>query len=263
MIVHKSQMTQMFTNRKCRLWCSIVLLLACSCTAGTLPAGETRSCASDYCRDVVEPALAGVFASWTRYMPDADAIGAACTNVDWRIVRKWRSRQREVWIGGTAPEGEGGAVWRLGVSRGTDGVFTLDGRLWPFASSPCAVTNACATNVHVRVVARAADAAAATVPIAAAKRLVAQAYALRQERKFPMASKTLRAAQASDPLDAWSAVERTFLEEDGEGAVEAAREGRMHPDVSVSQCRAAYLQLGATNEVRLIDRQLNKQTGGK
>ena len=216
------------------------------------------SCAADYCRDVVEPTLAGVFASWTRYMPDADAVAAVCTNVDWRIVRKRRSRQREVWIGGTAPEGEGGTVWRLGVSRGTNGSFSLDGRLWPFTSSPCAVTNTCATNAQVRVVARAADAAAAAVPIAEAKRLVAQAYALRQERKFPEASKTLRAAAASDPLDAWSAVERTFLEEEGEGAVDAAREGRAHPDVSVSQCRAAYLQLGATNEVRLIDRQLKK-----
>ena len=178
------------------------------------------SCAADYCRDVVEPTLAGVFASWTRYMPDADAVAAVCTNVDWRIVRKRRSRQREVWIGGTAPEGEGGTVWRLGVSRGTNGSFSLDGRLWPFTSSPCAVTNTCATNAQVRVVACAADAAAAAVPIAEAKRLVAQAYALRQERKFPEASKTLRAAAASDPLDAWSAVERTFLEEEGDGAVD-------------------------------------------
>ena len=215
------------------------------------------SCAADYCRDVVEPTLAGVLAArWTPRGPDAESLAAACTNVDWRIVRRRRSRVREVWIGGTAPED--GAVWRLGVSRATDGTFALDGRLWPFASSPCAVTNTCATNAQVRVVARAADAAAAAVPIAEAKRLVAQAYALRQERKFPEASKTLRAAEASDPLDAWSAVERTFLEEEGEGAVDAAREGRAHPDVSVSQCRAAYLQLGATNEVRLIDRQLKK-----
>ena len=214
-------------------------------------------CAADYCRDVVEPTLAGVLAArWTPRGPDAESLAAACTNVDWRIVRRRRSRVREVWIGGTAPED--GAVWRLGVSRATDGTFALDGRLWPFASSPCAVTNTCATNAQVRVVACAADAAAAAVPIAEAKRLVAQAYALRQERKFPEASKTLRAAEASDPLDAWSAVERTFLEGEGDGAVDAAREGRAHPDVSVSQCRAAYLQLGATNEVRLIDRQLKK-----
>ena len=260
MIDHKSQLAQMSINCKCKLWCSIVLLLACSCTAGTLLAGGTRSCASDYCRDVVEPALAGVFAAWTRPAPDAGRVAAACTNVDWRIVRKRRSRRSEVWIGGTAP-GDG-AVWRLGVSRETDGSFALDGRMWPFASSPCAVTNTCATNVQVRVAARAADAAAAAVPIAEAKRFVEQAYALRRERQFPKASKALRAAQASDPLDAWNAVERTFLEDDGEGAVEAAREGRARPDVSVSQCRAAYLQLGATNEVRLIDRQL-KQSGDK
>ena len=217
-------------------------------------------CAADYCRDVVEPALAGVFASWTRHMPDAGAVAAACTNVDWRIVRKRRSRQREVWIGGTALED--GVVWRLGVSRQTDGSFALDGRLWPFASSPCAVTNTCATNVHVRVAARAADPAAAAAPLAEARRLVKQARQLRLAQKFPEASKTLRAAQESDPLDIWSAVERTFLEEDGEGAVDAAREGRVHPDVSVALCRTAYLQIGATNEVRLIDRQL-KKTGDK
>ena len=252
MIVHKYQLTQMFTNSKYKLFVGIMLLAACACVADP---------AADYCRDVVEPALAGVFAAkWTPRGPDAESIAAACTNVDWRIVRRRRSRVRDVWIGGTAPES--GAVWRLGVSRGTDGTFMLDGRLWPFASSPCAVTNTCATNAHVRVVLQAEDAAAAAVPIAEAKRLVAQAYALRQERKFPEASKTLRAAEACDPLDAWSAVERNFLEEDGEGAVAAAREGRAYPDVSVSQCRAAYLQIGATNEVRLIDRQI-KQNGGK
>ena len=218
-------------------------------------------CAADYCREVVEPALAGVLAAkWTPRGPDAESVAAACTNVDWRIVRKRRSRVREVWIGGTAPEG--GTPWRLGVSRETDGSFTLNGRLWPFAPSPCAVTNTCATNAHVRVMARAADAAAASAPLAEAQKLVAQARQLRQERKFPEASKTLRAAEACDPLDVWSVVERNFLEEDGEGAVEAAREGRARPDMSVSQCRAAYLQIGATNEVRLIDRQI-KQNGGK
>ena len=252
MIVHKSQMPQMFTNHKYKLFVGFMLLAAFSCVADP---------ATNYCREVVEPALAGVFAAkWTPRGPDAESIAAACTNVDWRIVRKPRSRVREVWIGGTAPTN--GTPWRLGVIRANDGTFALSGRLWPFASSPCAVTNTCATNAHVRVVLQAEDAAAAAVPIAEAKRLVAQAYALRQERKFPEASKTLRQAEACDPLNVWSVVERNFLEEDGEGAVAAAREGRAHPDVSVSQCRAAYLQIGATNEVRLIDSQL-KQAGGK
>ena len=217
--------------------------------------------AADYCRDVVEPALAGLFsATWTPRGPDAESIAAACTNVDWRIVRRRRSRIRDVWIGGTAPTN--GTPWRLGVSRATDGTFLLDGRLWPFETSPCTVTNTCATNAHVRVVARAESPAVAGAPIEEAKKLVAQAYALRQQKRFPEASKTLRAAEACDPLDAWGVVERIFLEEDGEGAVDAAREGRARPDVSVSACRAAYLQIGATNEVRVIDSQL-KQTGGK
>ena len=61
-------------------------------------------------------------------------------------------------------------------------------------------------------------------------------------------------ADAQDPLCAWSAVERAFLEEGGDGAVDAARAGRARPDVSVSRCRDAYLEIGATNEVRLIDK---------
>ena len=241
------------------------LVLAAACTVGVC-----RADVADYCREVVEPALAGVFdANWSVHRadgrrqvigPDAELVAAACTNMDWRIVRKRRSRQQEVWIGGTSPTN--GTPWRLGVGRATDGTFLLDGRLWPFESSPCSVTNSCATNAHVRVIARAKSPAAAVAPLAEAKRLVAQAYALRQARKFPEASKTLRAAEACDPLDAWNLVERIFLEEEGEGAVDAAREGRARPDESVSACRAAYLQIGATNEVRLIDRQL-KQTGGK
>ena len=68
-------------------------------------------CAADYCRDVVEPALAGVFAAkWTPRGPDADSIAAACANVDWRIVRKRRSHVHEVWIGGAAPTN--GTPWR-------------------------------------------------------------------------------------------------------------------------------------------------------
>ena len=232
------------------------LFLTVACAVGAY-ADEV----ADYCREIVEPALAGVFsATWTPRGPDAECIAAACTNVDWRIVRIWRSRQREVWIGSTAPTN--GTPWRLGVIRANDGTFALEGHLWPFASSPCAVTNTCATNVHVRVGLLADDATQVAVVIAEAKRLVAQAYALRQERRFPEASKTLRLAEACDPLNAWIAVERNFLEEDGEGAGAAAREGRAYPDVSVSQCRDAYLQIGATNEVRLIDSQL-KQTGGK
>ena len=130
------------------------LFLAVSCAAIACADGMT-----DYCHDVVEPALAGVFAAkWTPRGPDAESVAAVCTNVDWRIVRRRRSRIRDVWIGGTAPTN--GTPWRLGVSRTTNGSFVLNGRLWPFETSPCAVTNTCATNAHVRLVARAADALA-------------------------------------------------------------------------------------------------------
>lgn len=229
---------------------------ACCGSAEPSAAGD----GAEYCRTVVEPALAGVFASWTVRLPDAESLAAACTNVDWRVVRKRRSRQHMVWIGGIEPAGR--ATWRLGVIRDRGGAFALDARMWPFAADPSAVTNSLATNAHVRVVSRAADPAAAAAPIAEAKRLVAQARELRLQGKFPAASKMLRAAGTRDPLDAWNLVERTFLEDGGEGAVAAAREGRAYPEVSVSQCRTSYLEIGASNEVRLIDRQI-KQTGEK
>ena len=220
---------------------------------------------ADYRRDVVDPALAGVFASWTRRMPDAEALAAACTNVDWRIVRRWRSRRRDVWIG-RDDSAAGGVPWRLGVSRERDGVFVLDARLWPFKTDPSSVTNTCATNATVRISARAASAATggpgAVPAIAEARRLVAEARSLRLAGQLPAASKTLRKADAQDPLCAWSAMERAFLEDGGDGAVEVAREGRARPDDAVARCRAAYLQIGATNEVRLVDRQ-TKAIGGK
>ena len=231
----------------------LVFIVALTIVSGAF--AETAS--EDFCRDVVEPALAGVFASWTVHGPRAEMVAAACTNVDWRIVRIWRSRMKEVWIGGELPE-----PWRLGVSRERGGVFALDARLWPFSSDPSMVTNSCATNAQVRVAALAADRASVSAPLAEAKRLVAEARYLRLKGQGPAASKTLRAADGLDPMCAWSAVERVFLEDEGDGAVAAAREGRARPDVSVAQCRDAYLGIGATNEVRLIDQQL-KETGGK
>lgn len=216
---------------------------------------------ADYCRDVVDPALANVFSSWTRRMPDSEALAATCTNVDWRVVRKWRSRRRDVWIGCDS-SAAGGVPWRLGVSRERDGAFVLDARLWPFKTDPSSVTNACATNATVRISARAAGGAEASAPIAEARRLVAEAFRLRLAQQLPAASKTLRKADAQDPLCAWSAMERAFLENGGDGAAEAAREGRARPDDAVARCRAAYLQIGATNEVRLVDRQM-KAIGGR
>ena len=123
------------------------------------------------------------------------------------------------------------------------------------------VTNTCASNAHVCVIARAAGRAEASAPLAEAKRLVVAARELRLKGRGPAASKMLRKADMQDPLCAWSAMERAFLEDEGDGVVDAARAGRARPDVSVSRCRDAYLEIGATNEVRLIDKQL-KETGG-
>ena len=221
--------------------------------------GACAADVADYCRDVVEPALAGVFSSWTVRGPNAEIVASVCTNVDWRIVRRWHSRDRDVWIGGE--ETGTGISWRLGVCRERGGTFTLDARLWPFSEDPSMVTNTCASNAHVRVIARAAGRAEASAPLAEAKRLVVAARELRLKGRGPAASKMLRKADMQDPLCAWSAMERAFLEDEGDGVVDAARAGRARPDVSVSRCRDAYLEIGATNEVRLIDKQL-KETGG-
>ena len=90
---------------------------------------------------------------------------------------------------------------------------------------------------------------------AAADLLIREAYDLRQKGRFAPASKALRKAAACNPLDVWNRVERTFLEDDGEGAVSAACQNRGDPVATLKNILSAYEQLGATNEVAVLRRQ--------
>lgn len=91
--------------------------------------------------------------------------------------------------------------------------------------------------------------------LASANLHIREAYALRRKRQFAPASKALRKAATCNPLDVWNRVERTFLEDDGEGAVSAACQNRGDPVATLKTILSAYEQLGATNEVAVLRRQ--------
>lgn len=211
-----------------------------------------------YFREVVAPTLHGVMsATWSSTGPDEHDVSNACRKVDWKIVRRRRSRMKDVWIGGKVwPEGN---RWRLGIIRESHGTFSVDGRMWPFPGDACFMTNMAPDGVRVSICKLPDSTEAAELRIKMAEILVWKTYALRKEGSFPEASKTLRQAQDIDPLNAWSLMERAFLEDELDGSVDAVRAGRAFPDSSVMDCRNAYLGIGATNEVEFIDGRLMKR----
>jgi hypothetical protein len=83
---------------------------------------------------------------------------------------------------------------------------------------------------------------------------VKSAIGYRRKGDGAKASKALRMALAAEPLDAWSVVERTFLEDDGEGAVEALIRGRANPALHLeSVCRAYVGEKAFKEAVILLD----------
>lgn len=90
-----------------------------------------------------------------------------------------------------------------------------------------------------------------------AKVQVMKAYALRNLGRLREASKALRMAQASDPLDQWSIAERIFMEDDGEGAVEALGENRGLKAQQLLETVCDYWGVGAWEEVEALCGQAN------
>ena len=217
---------------------------------------------SAYCRDVIEPVLNGILtAKWTAKGADEGVMYQLFREngwkVDWKVVRRSHSIMSDVWIGFSRKSGD--FKWRLGIGKSKDGSFIVDGRMWPFSDIGFFVTNMVPSDVKIRVFGIPQSVDAAEKPIGDSSILVAEAYSLRKERRFPEASKKLRQAQALDPLNAWADMERMFLNDESENAMAAARNGRAYPMTSVMTCRSAYLGIGATNEVEFIDGRLMKR----
>ncbi len=90
---------------------------------------------------------------------------------------------------------------------------------------------------------------------------VCKAYCLRrlsqnEPRLRARASKELRMAAKSEPLDTWNLVERAFLEDDGEGAAEGV--ARFGGDASrqLGQILEGCRRLGAKHEIGELERQM-------
>ena len=90
---------------------------------------------------------------------------------------------------------------------------------------------------------------------------VCKAYCLRrlsqnEPRLRARASKELRMAAKSEPLDTWNLVERAFLEDDGEGAAECVARFGGDATRSLGQILEGYRRLGAKHEIGELDRQM-------
>ena len=148
--------------------------------------------------------------------------GNGRTNADWMLVTRRGNPVKTIWLGAWEPQD--GTYRATGLSLSPDGgtpqILTLG-------------TNAMET----------------------ARQHVREAYALRKEKKYSFASKKLRQAAALNPLDAWNLAERAFLEDDGEGAVQAACMNRGCPSATLRHIVEAYRGIGATNEVSELRRQ--------
>ena len=70
------------------------------------------------------------------------------------------------------------------------------------------------------------------------------------------ASKELRMADRSEPLDVWNVVERAFLEDDGEGAAEGMARFCGDATMPFMQMMDHYRRLGAKHEIGELERQM-------
>jgi hypothetical protein len=59
-------------------------------------------------------------------------------------------------------------------------------------------------------------------------------------------------ALLAEPLDMWSLVERTFLEDDGDGAIDVIMKNRFNPAIHFESVCGAYLEEKAFKEVEIL-----------
>lgn len=89
-------------------------------------------------------------------------------------------------------------------------------------------------------------------PEQSAKKLVKAAIGFRKMGDGAKASKSLRMALLAEPLDMWSVVERTFLEDDGDGAIDVFMKNRFDPAAHFESVCESYLEEKAFKEVEIL-----------
>ena len=124
-------------------------------------------------------------------------------------------------------------------------------------STAIAQGHASLTNGEFEVALRRFDGAlkagAASAPLHVCKAYCLRRLGATKQQLRVQASKTLRMAAKSEPLDVWNLVERTFLEDDGEGAAAAA--ASFGGTSALGLVLEGYRWLGAKSEVEELERQ--------
>ena len=189
----------------------------------------------------------------------------ASNKLDGVVAQRIDASRTTLWIGEMSHDGV--AAWSAGLYSLSRNSLEVELRFFNYSNSPIALPQwalSCGTNIAPNTVLAFSQqwliSHTNTMPIAtsiqapqqSAKKLVKAALEFRRRGDGAKASKSLRMALLAEPLDMWSLVERTFLEDDGEGAVDVIMKNRFNPAIHFESVCEAYLEEKAFKEVEIL-----------
>ena len=189
----------------------------------------------------------------------------ASNKLDGVVAQRIDSSRTTLWIGEMSHDGV--AAWSAGLYSLSRNSLEVELRFFNYSNSPIALPQwalECGTNIAPNTVlafsqqwliSHTNTMPAATMiqpPTQSAKKLVKAAIEFRRRGDGAKASKSLRMALLAEPLDIWSVVERTFLEDDGDGAIDVIMKNRFNPAACFESVSEAYLEEKAFKEVEVL-----------
>jgi hypothetical protein len=185
--------------------------------------------------------------------------------LDGVVARRIDATRTTLWIGESAHDGI--AQWSAGLYTLSRGAIEAELRFYNPSKSTMVLPKwaiGCGTNIQANTVLSFSQqwlpahtnlmpaVTSIPPPSQSAKALVKKAIAFRKKGEGAKASKSLRMALLAEPLDIWSVVERTFLEDDGEGAIQSLIKNRANPAILFESVCNAYLDESSFKEVEVL-----------
>jgi hypothetical protein len=185
--------------------------------------------------------------------------------LDGVVARRIDATRTTLWIGESAHDGI--AQWSAGLYTLSRGAIEAELRFYNPSNSTMVLPKwaiGCGTTIQANTVLSFSQqwlpshtnlmpaVTSIPPPSQSAKALVKKAIAFRKKGEGAKASKSLRMALLAEPLDIWSVVERTFLEDDGEGAIQSLIKNRANPAILFESVCNAYLDEASFKEVEVL-----------
>jgi hypothetical protein len=185
--------------------------------------------------------------------------------LDAAIARSIDASRTTLWVGENSRDGV--ARWSAGFYTVSRGSIEVELRFFNYSSSELSLPKwAClgVTNIPANTVLSFSQrwlpvhtnstpvAVSLEPPSQSADALVKSAIRYRKAGDGAKASKSLRMALLAEPLNVWSVVERVFLEDDGEGALEALMKNRVKNAEDFETVATSYIQVNAYSEVETL-----------